>query len=300
MKIGINLNKYPKLKNELLKILNGGFKKNELKIKKGVYTCIIPSIFLTLIIKKLMIFPKKEIDIIIDEVGKNIEVNVLKYSKEYNKYLEESKEQTKSILKKILILPFLDDLDKPLESLDIADENSKYQLEIDIVDSLFSVFEEKFIDILEDIFKKSEDLSIKQALSEIMKLPEIKNNLIDFVKNITVGDAFDDINQLCRNLNLIDKTEIYVYFYEFNIGENSFPIFYTPVNILSDEKEFTLQFENRLFVNTKAINYIVQEYNIQTDRKATLVGEFDRILYLNGSDTLSVIDGIIKKITNFF
>ena len=151
LKVGINLKKYPKLKNTLLGMLNSGFNKDELRIKKGDYTCKIPKTFLTLITKKINDITEEEIETVINEIQKLIEENALKYSKEYNHYLEETKEQTKSILSKFLILPFLNDLDKPFEDLDIADENSKYQLEIDIVDSVFSIFEEKFVDILEDV-----------------------------------------------------------------------------------------------------------------------------------------------------
>jgi superfamily I DNA and/or RNA helicase/very-short-patch-repair endonuclease len=300
LKVGINLKKYPKLKNTLLGMLNSGFNKDELKIKKGDYTCKIPQTFLTLITKKINDITEEEIETVINEIQKLIEENALKYSKEYNYYLEETKEQTKSILSKFLILPFLNDLDKPLEDLDIADENSRYQLEIDIVDSVFSIFEEKFVDILEDAFKNPNNKIIKESLFEIIKLPEIKDKLINFVSNIVIGDVFYDIYQLYRNLSLIDKTEIYVYFYEIALGKSKFPIFYIPINIRNDEKVFSMQFEKRLFINTKAINYVVQEYNIQTERKSTLAGEFDRILYLNESDVFHIIDNTIKKITNFF
>ncbi len=301
LKVGFDLKKYPKLKKDLLTILNNGFGNEELKIKKGQYTCNIPELFSSLIINKIGEISEENIEKIIDKIQKIIEENITNYTKEYDKFLEETKEKTKSIFTKNLILPFLDELDKPLENLDIADENSKYQLEIDIVDSLFSLFEEKYGEVLQEAFQERRDFNLKDSLYEIIKLPEIKDNLINFIKNIVIGDAFYDIYQLYRNIRLIDKTEIYVYFYELALGKNKFPIFYIPITIKRDEKTFTLQFEKRLFINTKAINFIVQEYNLQVQKKSTLAGEFDRILYISEEcSLLSVLDNIIKKIEDFF
>lgn len=211
LKVGFDLKKYPKLKNNLLAILNNGFKKEELKIKKGEYTTNIPDIFSLLIINKIGDISEENIEMVINETLKTIEENTTYYTKEYDKFLEETIEQTKYIFTKILILPFLDELDKPLENLDMADENSKYQLETDMVDSLFSLFEEKYIEILQGAFQNPENFNPEDSLREIIKLPEIKSNLINFIENINIGDAFHDTYQLYRNTRVIDKTEIYIF-----------------------------------------------------------------------------------------
>jgi len=301
LRVGFDLKKYPKIKQNLLTILNDGFKKEELKIKKGEYTSNIPNFFSFLIINKIGDISEENVEIIFSEIQKTIKENANSYTKEYDKFLEETIKQTKYIFTKNLILPFLNELDKPLENLDMTDENSKYQLETEIVDSLFSLFEEKFTEVLQVAFRKPESSNIKDSLREIIKLPEIKNNLITFINNITIGDAFYDIYQIYRNTRLIDKTEIYIYFYEIGLGKTKFPLLYIPVTIRRDENKFTFQFEKRLFVNTKAINFVVQEYNLQVQKKSTLAGEFDRILYINGEDNfLLVLNNLIKKIENFF
>jgi len=267
LKVGFDLKKYPKLKNNLLTILNNGFEKEELKVKKGEYTTNIPDFFSFLIVNKIGDISEENIETVFDEIQNTIQENVIFYTKEYDKFLEETIEQTKSIFTKYLILPFLDELDKPLENLDMADENSKYQLEIDMVDSLFSLFEEKYREVLQGAFQNPENFKPKDSLREIMKLPEIKNNLINFIENIVIGDAFYDTYQIYRNTKIIDKTEIYVYFYEIAFEKNKFPLFYIPITIKKDENKFTFQFEKRLFINTKAINFVVQEYNLQVQKR---------------------------------
>ena len=306
LRVGVDLEKYPKLKKTFFALLNSGFKKENLQIKKGEYTNSVPKNLFNLIEVKIKKLSKKDLDNIFKKIEELIAEKAMLYAKEYDKFLEETKEETKNIFSRNLIVPLIDDLDKPLENLDIADENSKFQLEIDIADSVFVLFEEKYSEVLQSFFQKQKDFDLKDALQEIIKLPEIKNNLIKFFENFVIGDAFFDIYQLYRNNKLIDKTEIYLYFYELSLGNEKFPIFYIPITILKQEDKFTFQFEKRVFINTSAIDFIVQEFNSQTkkeqtENKSTLSGKFDRILYINEEESFSsVLKNIIQEIENFF
>ena len=301
LKVGIDLEKYPKLKKTLFTFLNSGFKKESLQIKKGEYVNNVPKNLFNLIEARIKKLSKKNLDKVFNEIENLVEERKVLYAKEYDKFLEETKEETKNIFSRSLIISLLDDLDKPLENLDIADENSKFQLETDITDSVFAIFEDKYTEVLQDFFQGKKGFNLKDDLREVVELTEIKNNLIKFFENFVIGDAFFDIYQLYRNNKLIDKTEIYLYFYELSLGNEKFPVFYIPITINNKEDRFIFQFEKRVFVNTKAINFVVQEFNLQTEKKSTLVGEFDRILYINGEDDFfSVLKNYIQKIENFF
>ena len=306
LRVGVDLEKYPKLKKTFFALLNSGFKKENLQIKKGEYTNSVPKNLFNLIEVKIEKLSKKDLDNIFKRVEELIAEKAILYAKEYDKFLEETKEETKNIFSRNLIISLIDDLDKPLENLDIADENSKFQLEIDIVDSVFALFEEKYSEVLQSFFQKQKEFDLKDALQEIIKLPEIKNNLIKFFENFVIGDAFFDIYQLYRNNKLIDKTEIYLYFYELSLGNEKFPVFYIPITILKQENKFTFQFEKRVFINTNAIDFVVQEFNSQTkkeqtENRPTLSGKIDRILYINGEESFSsVLKNIIQKIEDFF
>ena len=301
LKVGIDLEKYPKLKKTLFTFLNSGFRKESLQIKKGEYVNNVPKNLFNLIEARIKKFSKKDLDKVFNEIENLAEERKVLYVKEYDKFLEETKEETKNIFSRNLIIPLLDDLDKPLENLDIADENSKFQLETDITDSVFAIFENKYTEAFQHFFQGKKGFNLKKDLQEIIELTEIKNNLIKFFENFVIGDAFFDIYQLYRNDKLIDKTEIYLYFYELSLENENFPVFYIPIRIDREEDRFIFQFEKRVFVNTKAIDFVVQEFNLQTEKKSTLAGEFDRILYINGEDDFSsVLKNYIRKIENFF
>jgi len=301
LKVGIDLEKYPKLKKTFFSLLNSGFKKESLQIKKGEYVNNVPKNLFNLIEARIKKLSKKDLDNVFNKIENMVEEKKVLYTKEYDKFLEESKEETKNIFSRNLIISLLNDLDKPLENLDIADENSKFQLETDITDSVFTVFENKYTETLQNFFQGKKGFNLKQDLQKTVKLIEIKSNLIKFFENFVIGDAFFDIYQLYRNNKLIDKTEIYLYFYELSLSNEKFPVFYIPITITKEEDRFVFQFEKRVFVNTKAIDFVVQEFNLQTEKKSTLAGEFDRILYINVEDDFfSVLKNYVRKIENFF
>jgi superfamily I DNA and/or RNA helicase/very-short-patch-repair endonuclease len=301
LQVGFDLEKYPKLKKDLIKLLNSGFKKDTLLVKKGKYIKTIPRNLNDLIESKILNLQ----DSIISDIAKYSELavknNLIMYQKEYDRYLEESVEEIKTIFNNRLILPLLDDLDKPLENLDLADVNSKYQLEIEISESVFDQFEERLTEALRDAFQQSDSQNIARNLIGIFDFPEIQRNMIVFFTKYAVGDAFTELYALYRNNRLIDKTETYVYFYELTFEKLKFPIFYIPVSLDRDEHSFLLHFEKRLFLNTKAIDFVVQEFNKQTNESATLAGEFDRIMYIElENDFLVLLKNIIQKLEAFF
>lgn len=301
LKVGFDLDKYPKLKKDLSLLLNSGFKKDSLKIKKGNYTKTVPQALLDLISSKIKELSDKNLKTVFEKVTKLLEEKSILYAKEYDRFLEESKEETKQIFAKNFILPFLDDLDKPLENLDLADENSKFQLEVEIVDSLFSAFEERYSEILQLFFQKTKNTDLQKQLKKIISIKEIQQTLIQFFENFAIADAFYDFYQIYRNNQLIDKTDIYLYFYEISLGNEKFPIIYLPITVQKEENCFTIHFEKRLFINTNSIDFVVQEFNTQLQKKDTLAGEFDRIIYINGEeDFFLILESLIRKIENFF
>ncbi len=301
LKVGIDLEKYPKLKKAFIRLLNDGFKTEVLKIKKGEYTTSLPKPLFDLIKHKIKDLSQETLNEVFVKAHGTVEEKALLYADEYDKFLEEAKEETKNIFARDFILPFLNTLDKPLDNLELADENSKYQLELDIIESIFSLFEEKYTEILQSLFGDKKNYDFQKAIKEIISIAEIQNNLVDFFTNLTVGDAFNDIYQLYRNTRMIDKTEIYFYCYELVLGNEKFPILYTPITIIKEEDRFIFQFDKRIYVNTKALDFVVQEFNVQAQKKSTLAGEFERIIYVGEeSDFYPTLEKIIRKIENFF
>ena len=324
-KVWLDLEKYKKLKKDFYTIFYGGFSKNTLSIKKGTYTSSISDNIFKLIKSKVKNLDEELLNITFFEIEKNLKEIKKTHIKNYQLYLETSKDTIQTIFSRNFILPFLDSIEAPLKTLELVDENWLYQIEWELSDSLYSVFESIIIDILQSFFEYDENIKIltldidkkskennkvksfniiKELKNNIL-LDELKANIELFFKNISIADAFDDIYILFKNNKLIDKTELYLYMYEISTGKqgkHTFPLFYLPIKLEEKKWSFELTFDQRLYVNTKAIDYVVQEYNRwNTSSMWTLAWNFDRIIYINDDENfIEKVKWISNSIQNFF
>lgn len=299
----LDLAKFKKLKKVLYEQFHKGFEKESIVIKKGEYTNVLPEHLMEFVHRQIKNIAKEDLELIFKNLQKLIEEYALLYAKEYDKYIEEVFEETKNILTRDLILNFLNSIDKPLDNLELADENSKYQMELDIADSFLSTIRIDYKELLDSYFhqdaKKGVDLS--KELPKLIRLADLKESLTNFFEKFAISDAFQDIYELYRNNQLMDKTDLYLYFHELGLGKEKFPVFYVPVTVMQDDTKFTLTFDKRIFINTKAVDFVVQEFNEQTENKATLSGALERITYLSDVDDPSAaISHVVKTLTNFF
>lgn len=299
IKCAFDLEKYPELKKDLLKAFNSGFKNEAFTITKNKYVTSLPDTLLGYIEKKTNLIEQKSFEQLLKNTVEIIDSNFQKYKKEIDQYLENSIVEIKVEFSKQIIVPLLDELDKPLENLNLADTNGKYQLEIEIVDAIFSEHESQIKDILSEHF--IENIDLVSRCEPIFDKNDIAVRIIDFFREYSVADAFNDFYQIHRNSQLIDKSEIYLYFFEIALNQEKFPLFYASLNVEQDENKFVINFDKRLYVNTKAIEYIAQEYNQEIEKKDSLAGIFDRIIYLGVEENLSnLVETYIRKLENYF
>lgn len=297
--VWLNLDKYPNFKDILLKNLNSWFQKEELIIKKWNYTINIPSNLSSLINLRIEEIKQDDLNSFFDELIKNIIENKKIYKEEYDKYEEKSFEKIKNDFLELFITPLINDLEKPLENLDLSNEHTKFELEIEILEFIFVNLETILKDVLLNFFNKETEL--ETILKEVLILETIQQNIKDFFNNFSIRDLFNDIYEIYKNNSLIDKSELYFYFYEISFGNNKFPLFYTNLWVKFENDIVKIELDKKLYLNTKWLDFIVQEYNRLLNSTSTLNWEFDRIFYINQiEDFNNLINSILIKIQNFF
>jgi hypothetical protein len=84
------------------------------------------------------------------------------------------------------------------------------------VDYIFFDYESKIKDILLQYITK-DNTFIEKEIKDIFMLDEIKEKLSNFFNSFSVKDLFAEIYEIYKNNNLIDKTELYLYFYEIGV-----------------------------------------------------------------------------------
>ena len=298
--VWLDFEKYPKFKELLIKNLNTGFNKSELSAKRWDFVIDIPDNISKFIDIRIIEINEVTLNEFVSAILKVFADNKVLYNQQYDQLEENSILEVKDKLKDIFINPLLEELRKPLENLNLWDDDAIFQLEWEIVDYIFFDYESKIKDILLQYITK-DNTFIEKEIKDIFMLDEIKEKLSNFFNSFSVKDLFAEIYEIYKNNNLIDKTELYLYFYEIGVWGDKFPLFYTPITIERAENTIKIQFDKRLFVNTAGIEYVVQEYNRETKSASTLNWNFERIIYLNAEDNFQKkLNELLLSLEHFF
>jgi len=303
--IGLNTNKYPDFNNLVWKLINHGFNKDILnKIQKGVYKINIPRNQLLDIIKiQTDQISTKQIDKIINEASEKIEKASVLYQKQYEKALSSSLEEVSTIIKDNLVLPFIGNLEKPLEKLNLGDESSIYIMGEELTSVLIKTIDNKISEILKLLMSKDkEKVDVNKQLKTVLDIKDIKNSIVAFFENYKAIDLFAEVFEMERNRNILDKQEFYLYFFDITFKKSKYPIFYIPFNVEVQNDILLINFDSQVYINKKALEYITQEYIQEKSKKGSLKTISDRIIYIaqHENDFLMIINTIICEIINLF
>ncbi len=300
--VGLNLNKYPSFNNLVWKAINHTFDKNILNtIGKGVYRTNIPKNLIDLVKLQSEKINNEQITKILKQSTDEIKKSAALYNKEYDQALSVSLEAVAKIIKAELILPFVNNLEKPLENLNLGDENNVYLMEEELTSIICSLLENKISEILKLLLAK-EKVDIPKELKDVLEIQDIKSNISSFFESFQVGDLFAEIYEMERNRTILDKQEFYLYFCDITFNKAKYPIFYIPFFVGKQKDLLTIEFDSQVYINKKALEYITQEYNQEKDKKGSLKTITERIIYLaqNRNNFQELINEILSEITNFF
>ncbi len=300
--VGLNLNKYSTFNKLCWKSINHGFEKNILnKVQKGIYRTNVPKNLLNLIKLQVDKISNKEIDEIIKEISKELERSSVLYKEEYDKAITTSLEKISNIIQSNLVLPFIRDIEKPLENLNLANEDNIYLMEEELTTVLVKLLENKASEITRFLIA-GKKVNIPKEILSVFDIVDIKNNIIDFFDNFKIGDLFAEIFEMDRNRNILDKQEFYFYFCDITFNKAKYPIFYIPFSVEKQKDIFNIDFDSQVYINKKALEYIAQEYNKEKGTKGTLKMITERIIYLaqHKSDFREIVGNVVNEIVNFF
>lgn len=300
--IGLNLNKYPAFNDLVLKQINHNFQDKIVeRISKGVFRTSIP--------KNLLDIVKLELDNInsdeIKKVTKNISLEVKKstllFEKNYENALSLSLDKSSEIIKKNFVLEFLKNLKEPLESLDLGSENNLFLMEEELTEVLLSLIKNKISELIKVILTK-ENTDVFDELKDIFSVSDVKQSVASFFDDYKVTDLYAEIYEMDRNKSILDKQEFYLYFYDITFNKIKYPVFYIPFEVTKEDEDLFIEFDSQIYINKRALEYIAQERNVQTEKKGTLKSIGERIIYINQEkDGLKdTLNNILKEMVNFF
>lgn len=299
---GLNIGKYPSFYKVAYKLVNNCFNKDELSsIQKGVYKADIPKSLIDLIKKQVGNVSEVDIADIIKELDESIQQSALKYKDDYLQAFNSVMTDADAVFKKRIVLDLVKSIEKPLESNKLADENAIFQIEEEITGILKKKVEDAVAEALKQMLSGTKS-NAKKLLKDTLNLGDVRGSLTKFFDMFKVADLFNDLHELYQNFKIEDKQEFYFYFYDISYQKNKYPIFYIPFSVERKGDIFLITFDSQIYINKKALAFIVQEYNLEREKKGALQTIADRIIYLadHEKDLHLVLQETLTEITNFF
>jgi hypothetical protein len=300
--IGLNLKKYNSFSKLVWKGINHAFDKNIVnELKKGVHKTDIPKNLLDLVKKQIDIIQEKQINEVIKNIAEILKKQAVLYKDEYNKAISVSIDESSKTIREDLVLPFVKTLEKSLVNLNLGDENTIYIMEEELSDILIRSIKDKISELLNLLINK-EKVDVVKNIKTVLNLKDVKTNLTEFFERFKVADLFSEIFEIEKNKNILDKKEFYLYFSDITFDRVKYPIFYIPFEVKKKDDSFLIDFDSQIYINKKALEYIVQEYNKNNSKKGSLKLISERIIYLANQkdDLVDVLQSIINEINNFF
>ncbi len=299
---GINLSKYPAFNRLAWNLLNNNFDPNKFNsLQKGIYRADIPKDLVDIIRIQLNKVTNRQINSIINDVVMRVEEAIALNSKDFELAMNYASETTSTILKQHLITPLINNIEKPLETLNLGDDNITYLMEEELADILSQPIERAISKILKH-FIAGDRVITRNVLKDAVAIDEIKTEIQSFFENFRVFDLYNEIYEMHRNMAILDKQEFYFYFFDITYKKIKYPIFYIPVTVQKADDGLQFEFDPQLYINKKALGYIAQEINGEKGKFGTIASINERIIYRvrYNSNLASALQPIVDELLDFF
>jgi len=108
------------------------------------------------------------------------------HSKEYDVALANSIEEATEILRRELAHPFVENIEKTLQNLNLGDQDDIYLIEEELTAVLLRLLENKISEVL-NLFMAQENVTIANELAAVFAIQDVKVNLTSFFENLQVA-----------------------------------------------------------------------------------------------------------------
>lgn len=299
--LGFNTKKYELFSDKLWRtILSGYLATEEIRISQGIFVSRLPPPLQALIFKQVERLDEEKIKGIEDEATAVIEKAADTYKLDPLNAYDFASTGINVSIRKNLATPFLATVPGELISRSSWDEDILEIVEDSLTEALCFPLREEIPDLVNSLIA-GEDIKVQERFSGIFNLEFARSTLMTFFADLSVNDLYLNMQELMRNERLLDKQEIYLYFCDISFDNNRYPIFYIPLHLDKVQETIKVTFDSSVFINKKAIDYIVQEFK-RLREKGGAPDQASRIIYLEeeGAGFPEKIQKTLTNILEFF
>ena len=186
-----------------------------------------------------------------------------------------------------VIKPLIAHLAGPLQSQAYWVMDSLYAAENDLVARVASDLDQILPEVLAKFLATQDAFPLQQACEHQFTQERTITALIVFFENFVAADAYHEFRDLETYVTTGDGLQLYLYIGALKYGSVQYPVFYLPLDVerAKDASGYTVTLTNRLFVNRRAIDFVLQE--LATGMQREWVSPIrERINYLDPKQSL--------------
>lgn len=297
---GIPLRKYPKLSEKIWTLAAKPVSEDtRLKLARKVFTSPISSTLRNLIAQHVESIDPDAFASVRRETAAYAQRQRARGVDHPEKYGEEVGLAFVELVGTHIIRPILALLDGPFREQSYSALESVFEIETDLIDGIVSSVLAQLPTAINTFVVKSDLTALNQVLEEFFTEREIRERIIAFFEDFSTADAFHEFRDLLNYARTADNLQLYLYICELRFGTTAYPLFYIPATskFVEDRGEYEVDFDPHLFVNKRAVDFVLQELRGDTAR-IRISPLDDRISYLSEERSLlDEMEVILKKLT---
>jgi hypothetical protein len=277
--VGFSARKYPEFEKKLWRTVQEVFQEhNTIRIRSGQFLGDVPKNTAALISSLIDQVSETDLEQVRRLISAAINESVLNHRLDVEIAIETARDKVHSIVKEVLVAGITAHIKGPLAQKLTALFQSLALLESHLTDSLTESLRAPIADTIISMIARKEAQS-GAFLEAGFSLERVREQLRLFFNNFAVNDLYADLDLLRENRRILDKHELYLYFYDFEYSGLKYPIFFVPVDLQKEGDEFELRFQSRIYINSRALQFIAEQFNRATNRQGQLQHLHPRILY---------------------
>jgi hypothetical protein len=123
---------------------------------------------------------------------------------------------------------------------------------------------------------------LEARLKEWLDPDDSKQRLRDVLGTFATADAYQELRDLQDYLRTQENAQFYLYFCDLKFRNHTYPLLYLPLRFEfnKENSELIFEFDPHLYVNKRALDYVLQELDRTTERHR-LSPLDNRIFYLD-------------------
>jgi len=287
-KSGMRVSPYPELQRDVWKLLDKEANAdNTLRMGPGFYRRPITPTLRAIIREQVQALAEQSLDAVRIETIAKAQTTKGKAIENPERWVDEIRRAFAAEIGTQIISPLLALLDGPLSHQAYSVLDSIYSTETELIELVAAKVDPLFPEILSRYLATGNAEELKAILESELDIDGVRTSLTEYFEKYMAADAFLEFRDLETYAATGDNLQLYLYIGTLKVGNTTFPLFYTPVDVrrASDTGIYSVNLVSHLYANKRAIDFVLQELG-QRQRREWLNPIKERISYLSPEQSI--------------